>query len=105
MLELEKTTTPEVTVVPYKIRMRVCELLDANEIPYKQISQDDPDEFRDGWPTWIIYCGKEYTDNNHAFVTTVTSKSLFKAAEDMHGMTPKQIREYVAAQKNIEAAP
>jgi hypothetical protein len=99
MLELERTTEPQVTIVPYRIRLRLCELLEAEGIPYEQICQDEPDAYLDGWSGRVTYCGKIYTNRNYAFVTTVTPESLFKAAENMRLMGPKEIHECVDAHK------
>jgi hypothetical protein len=90
-INLVRTETPEVTVVPRKIRMMVLKLLDSEGIPYKQVFQFDRANYQEGWPGRITYNGQVYSDRNYAFITTVTQESLFDTAEKLWLKGPQDI--------------
>jgi hypothetical protein len=98
-INLVRTEIPEVTVVPEKIRLMVRKLLDAEGIPYRQVYMFDQNNYQEDWPSIIVYNGKEYSDENYAFVTTVTRKSLFDAAEKLWLKGPEDIDEWEEEKK------
>jgi hypothetical protein len=102
MLDLVRTETPEATVVPSRIALKVRDLLEVAEIPYEQISTYDPYNYQEDWPGIVTYHGRVFDDHNYAFVTTVTRESLFQAAEDMFYMSADEIRQHVAENKKRE---
>jgi hypothetical protein len=83
MLELVKTETPQVTVIPKRILLKVLDLLDKRNIHYEYFIQND---FKNGWPGWAVYRGETFSKNVYAIVACVTPESLIKAAEDMYHM-------------------
>jgi hypothetical protein len=89
MLELVKTETPQVTVIPYIILLNVRDLLNKRNIPFKQVAWDD---FEEGWPWGCTYRGEYYVDDTFAIIACVTPESLTKAAEDMFFLDHDEIK-------------
>jgi hypothetical protein len=83
MLELVKTETPQVTVIPKRIMLKVLDLLDKRGIEHREVHQYD---FEEGWPGWAVYRGETFSENVYAIIACVTPESLIKAAEDMYHM-------------------
>jgi hypothetical protein len=102
MLELVKTETPQITVIPYIIVTKVRELLDERGISFKQVAWDD---FEDGWPWGCTYRGEYYVDDSVAIIACVTTESLAKAAEDMFFLEHDDIKQIVEAQEKGEKLP
>jgi hypothetical protein len=89
MLELVKTETPQVTVIPSIILLNVRDLLDKRGIPFRQVYQYD---FEDGWPWGCTYRGEYYSEDVFAIIACVTPESLTKAAEDMFFLDHDEIK-------------
>lgn len=85
---LIQTETPEITVIPTRILLKVRDLLDKRKITYRVISKYD---LPDGAPSMCTFLGKEHRDFIYGIECCVTRESLLKAAEDLYHVSPNEI--------------